>query len=282
VAEKEHEEHGSGGGGHGGGGAHGGGGGHEEHEGAPEWLISFADNVALMMGFFVILLAMNMKEPTSGGIGGKEKNGGAPSSDRMMELALGIRQAFHSELDPSNPEDAQLIRYKKRKTEGGQSQQPEDPGAGREHQTVIPTERSSLGGVVPFEDDAESLSASGRRRAQEIGLKLRGMRFIIEVRGHASPSETGRDWVKGEALSHARALAVATALAAEGVLPTQMRIAACGDNERNVARDYDRDNDRMNQRVEVIVTNDQMPDESGNRPGLPGAEPARGAGVPGR
>jgi flagellar motor protein MotB len=280
VAEKEHEEHGSGGGGgHGGGAAHGGGGGHEEHEGAPEWLISFADNVALMMGFFVILLAMNMKEPTAGGIGGREKNGGAPSSSRMMELALGIREAFHSELDPSDPNDAELNRYKKRKTEGGQSQQPHETGPGREHQTVIPTERSSLGGVVPFEDDSETLSASGKRRAEEIGLKLRGMRFIIEVRGHSSPSETGRNWVKGEALSHARALAVAKALAEQGVLPTQMRIAACGDNERNIARDYDRDNDRMNQRVEVIVTNDQMPDETGNRPGLPTAGPPQaGAG----
>jgi flagellar motor protein MotB len=278
VAEKEHEEHGSGGGGHGGGGAHGGGGGHEEHEGAPEWLISFADNVALMMGFFVILLAMNMKEPTAGGIGGKEKNGGAPQSDRMMELALGIREAFHSELDPSNPDDAELIRYRKRKSEGGQSQQPDETGPGREHQTVIPTERSSLGGVVPFEDDAGTLSPSGKRRAEEIGLKLRGMRFIIEVRGHASPSETGRNWKKGETLSHARALAVAEVLAEQGVLPGQMRIAASGDNERNVARDYDRDNDRMNQRVEVIVTNDQMPDESGNRPGLPGGPAHAGAG----
>ena len=59
----DHDEHGEHEEGHGGG-SHGGGhaaGGHEEgHEGAPEWLISFADNVALMMGFFVILLAMNM------------------------------------------------------------------------------------------------------------------------------------------------------------------------------------------------------------------------------
>ena len=44
--------------------AHATGGGHdEEHEGAPEWLISFADMVMLIMGFFVILFALNMSPP---------------------------------------------------------------------------------------------------------------------------------------------------------------------------------------------------------------------------
>lgn len=47
--EAGHEE-GHGKKGHGGHGGHGHGGGHEEHAGAPEWLISFADNVALLMG----------------------------------------------------------------------------------------------------------------------------------------------------------------------------------------------------------------------------------------
>lgn len=79
----EHDSHGEeggshGGGGHGGGAPHGGGA-HEEHEGAPEWLISFADNVALMMGFFVILLAMNMG-PKGGGEARERGAGPHPAS----------------------------------------------------------------------------------------------------------------------------------------------------------------------------------------------------------
>src|SRR4051812_10507126 len=100
---------------HGGHGAHGaGGGGHEEaHEGAPEWLISFADNVALMMGFFVILLAMNMKEPTSGGIGGKDKNGQPPINDALLDFQLAMRTAFNNpvSIDSTDASEQVLVNY---------------------------------------------------------------------------------------------------------------------------------------------------------------------------
>src|SRR5436190_22316472 len=104
--EKEHKKHS----GHGG---HGSGGGHEEaHEGAPEWLISFADNVTLMMGFFVIMLAMNMKSPTTGGMGGRDKNGDPPSSPDMIDAALAIREGFNNpvSLASTDPNDLPLIR----------------------------------------------------------------------------------------------------------------------------------------------------------------------------
>src|SRR5262245_35934857 len=95
AEHSEHTEHGKSGGGHHGGGGgghhHHGGGGHGdgEHEGAPEWLISFADNVMLMMGLFVIMLAMNMAKETMGGIGGEEEFGGAPTAE-MADFVLPI------------------------------------------------------------------------------------------------------------------------------------------------------------------------------------------------
>jgi outer membrane protein OmpA-like peptidoglycan-associated protein len=271
VADKEHKDgqdhgggsHGGGGGGHGGG-AHGGGAAHEEHEGAPEWLISFADNVALMMGFFVILLAMNMKEPTAGGIGGKEKNGGAPDS-RMADLVIGIREAFHRPIDMTSddPSEAALRKRILEKRLAGESRQPEDAGNSRESQSIAPTELSSLGGNVAFEDEADTLSARSREKAEMIGKRLRGQRWVIEVRGHASPSEVFKDSKKGQDLGHRRAMAVAEVLVEQGVRWQQVRTVSCGDNEQNAKRQYDRDADRVNQRVEIVVTGEQAADEAG-------------------
>jgi outer membrane protein OmpA-like peptidoglycan-associated protein len=82
------------------------------------------------------------------------------------------------------------------------------------------------------------------------------MRYIIEVRGHASPSESVRDPERAVALGLRRAFAVARVLADQGVSWGQMRISSDGDNNRKVAREYDRDAERANQRVEVIVTGD--------------------------
>lgn len=264
MAEKEHkDDHEHSAGGHGvGGGAHGGGGGHEEHEGAPEWLISFADNVALMMGFFVILLAMNMKEPTAGGIGGKAKNGGAPES-KAVDFVIAMRDAFNNPID-LNSQDPAEAPFRKRiieKRQAGESRQPEDSGNSKESQAILPTETSSLGGNVAFDDEADTLSGKGKEIADTIGKRLRGLRWIIEVRGHASPSEVFRNVEKGITLSHKRSFAVAQALVAQGVRWEQIRLIACGDNERNAKRQYDRDADRVNQRVEIVVTGEQAPDE---------------------
>jgi outer membrane protein OmpA-like peptidoglycan-associated protein len=260
---KDHDKEGShgshGGGGHGPGGH---GGGEHEESGAPEWLISFADNVALLMGFFVILLAMNMKEPTAGGIGGKEKNGGSPAqmTNREMDVIIGIREAFNQPvlMDSDDPREQQLARRKNEKALAGQSQQHGEPDNGRDNQTTIPTQKSAMGGVVPFEDDADVLTESGRARAEQIGVLLKGMRFVLEIRGHASPSEAMRDPERANQLAFRRAMAVARVLETQGVTWEQMRVSSAGANASQTGRVYERDENRVNQRVEIIVTGDPI------------------------
>jgi flagellar motor protein MotB len=257
------KKHGHGGGSHGP--PHGA---HEEHhEGAPEWLISFADNVTLMMGFFVILFAMNMAAAKGGGAGAGEP-GGTTLSPEMLDAIIAIREAFNNPVDPNstNPIDLPLIR---RLLERGQSQAEREGQIGREHdvRSIRPSNYYSIAGLVPFDEATSLLSDAGREAIRQIVHQMKGHNLVIEVRGHVSSAEAFRAPDRGMQLSYDRALAVATHLAGQGVPWNQMRIIACADGERLMAVAYDVTGHRANQRVELIVTDRIVkPTNSGEQP----------------
>ena len=224
---KEHGNQKHSGGGHGGGS-------HEEHEGAPEWLISFADNVTLLMSFFVIMLAMNLQPKTSGGEGDSKETGGIPPTPEMLDMAIAIREAFHNPVDPnsSNPIDLPLIRRLIERM--GPSQAAQDGQMGREHdvRSIRPTAYYSPAGSVAFEDGSTTVNEAGGEALRQMTKALRGHNLVIEIRGHVSAAESCGKPDRGARLSYERALAVAETLAADGVDWVQLRVVACGDGER--------------------------------------------------
>jgi outer membrane protein OmpA-like peptidoglycan-associated protein len=257
---EEHKSGGHGGGGHGGHGGGHGGGAHEEHEGVPEWMISFADNTALMMGLFVILLALNMG-PKGSGVEGAA-SAAQSQADVMDDFAIEIREAFNNPVDPNStePHEQRLVKRVKQKSTGNSNE--EGPSKrGPESQSVKPTEYSAIGGKIPFDDGSAVLSPTGQQKIADIAAKVGQLRYTIEVRGHTTPSETMRNETRARQLSYERAMAVAQALAVQGVPWRQMRVVACGDSERMIARTYDRDEERQNQRSEVILTKDVMAED---------------------
>lgn len=262
MADHDHDEHGGGktsGGGHHSGGAHAGGGHEEGHEGAPEWLISFADNVMLIMAFFVIMLAMNMKERTTGGIGGKDQ--GSAENDRMIEFAIALREAFNNPVDPesADPSEAALVRFiRQKRSMQGSADSDGPPGKDREVQNPRPSDFYTQGGTVAFSERSSTLGASARETAAKIAQRLQGQRWIVEVRGHASPYETFQKPDEGMRLSYDRALAVATVLVDNGMKWEQLRLVQCGDSDRVVVRPGDRASDTPNRRVDVIVTQETV------------------------
>jgi outer membrane protein OmpA-like peptidoglycan-associated protein len=272
MAEEAHkEEHGGAEGGHGGGGHGGGGhgGGHEEgHEGAPEWLISFADNVALLMGFFVILLAMNMgpkASPVQGGV--KDANGGG-GPDMAMETIISIREAFkNAHFDPNDPDDAKIIKYMNDRANAGTANEEGISGSHQNVEAIRTSDYKNVTGRIPFDDRSAVLSALGREKVLEVAGKLRDQRWIIEVRGHVAPFEEMRDVQRGWRLSNERAQAVGAALIEAGLRPENLRLVACGSYDRVVTRTYDQEQDRQNQRVEIIVTTEVVPQDPYAGPG---------------
>lgn len=284
MAENENEHHegaegehggGHGGGGHGGGGHGGGGhggGGHAEgeHEGAPEWLISFADNVMLQMGFFVILLALNMGEKATGP--STDGEGTGQPSQAMMDFAIAVREAFNNpvDLNSSAPEDQALIRRLKQRELEGEVGETGPVGDKQNVQSLRPSDYVNTVGIVEFERNESAIPFEGAETVFEVAKKVGGHRFIIEVRGNVSATEAAQSDDRGMLLSYERALAVAKQLEADGVNWRQLRVVAGGDTQRATARASGAGQHRTNQRVEVIQTEETMPDDPYSQEGRGG------------
>jgi outer membrane protein OmpA-like peptidoglycan-associated protein len=211
-----------------------------------------------MMGFFVILLAMNMVKPKAGGIGGSEAMGGNPT-DSMLDFVIAVREGFKNpiSLESKDPREQVFIRRILEKKQGDADQD----GPAGEHQRLQSQENGSIvrpNATIPFEDGSALLTDEAREIIASAAEHLRDHRWIIEVRGHASPFESMRNPVRGRQLSYERAMAVANAMVDGGITWETLRVSAMGDASRIVPRARDRESDRTNQRVEVIVTNDTI------------------------
>lgn len=261
-------------------GGHGHGGGHEEgHEGAPEWLISFADNVMLQMGFFVILFALNIS-PQRAAMGGsaEEPEHGAPgaATASMLDFAIAMRAAFNNpvNIDSSDPADQALIQRILERSGKGKSQDPGVAGDLENVQSLRPTEYYAVSGSVLFAEESAEIPTASEPTIAQIAEKVRGRTLVVEIRGHASAGESALDAENAMRLSAARALAVATALAGRGVDWWQMRLVVCADNDRVNAFPGSDTDDAANARVEVVVTNEIV---SPKVPTSPAQVPRNGA-----
>ncbi len=228
---------------------------HEEaHEGAPEWLISFADNVVLQMGFFVILLALATTAAKGTGSTEGQQSEGGPTSEQL-DLALAIREAFNNPVDigSSDPRDWMLVR-RLRMRAMGQSDATQEGLMGREHdvQAIRRSQVYGAGGAMYFENGSSELTAEATVALKELAEHFRGSRTQLELRGHCSAAEAFGLEDRGMQLSFDRAFVVAKGLAAEGIEWSRLRITSLADNDRINATAYDEVGQRANRRVELV------------------------------
>jgi len=134
--------------------------------------------------------------------------------------------------------------------------------------------RSVVGGRVQFASGSAELSEGAKQTLRLIADELRGLKNIIEVRGHAEPGECGGEAARAADLeldlSLRRAATVLRFLAEDGgLLRRRLRAMGAGSAERADAELY-KDEPAKDRRVEIIVVRELVP--SGRRPALPPAE----------
>lgn len=248
-------------GGHGGGGGHGAP--HEEHEGAPEWLISFADMVMLMMGFFVILFALNV-QPKGGNPGGAgEEAEGVALSPAQLDYVIALRRAFNNPVDPMgmDPDDARLRERMKASEQGGagESRDAGDAGKDKNVTTVRPGERSARGTNVMFGSGSANLSNAAQKTIDELAKRIDGQNTLVEVYGHVGAGEIVGDPERAMRLSIDRAMIVSKRLVAGGLDFWRIRIRGAGDGDRVEPFPSGASTDAHNQRVEIEVLDKSAP-----------------------
>jgi outer membrane protein OmpA-like peptidoglycan-associated protein len=177
----------------------------------------------------------------------------------MIDAAIAIREAFHNPVSVTSdrPEDQVLVRrlIERRAAEG------EDEGASGKYdktQSLLRGDYHSPVGLVFFEQDSAQLTESGAAPLESVSEHVRGLKLVVEVRGHASSAEAYKLEDRGMRLSFERSLAVAQALVGKGMSWKQIRLVPCGDNELLSPHAYDREAHATNSRVEIVVT-EQVP-----------------------
>lgn len=236
---------------------------HEEHEHEEGWIVSFADNVLLMMGFFVIMLAMNM-----GPKGKSDAEGATASSDRMLDLAIAVRAGFNNplSLDSKDPNDQALIRRMRERMSNGEVVTPGPDGRDHSAQTLRPTDYFGNDGLVQFDQDSTALNDAAKTTIRQMAERITGKQWMVEVRAHASRWESRRDQRRAHQLSHDRAYSVASELIRQGVKWEQLRLVSAGDNAPAVARAGTAEQGRTNQRVEIMILQEAMPADALSKP----------------
>jgi flagellar motor protein MotB len=236
---------------------------HEEHEHEEGWIVSFADNVLLMMGFFVIMLAMNMGQK-----GTSDSAGSDSPSDRMLDLAIAVRAGFNNplSLDSKDPADQALIRRMRERLSKGEVITPGPDGRDHSSQTLRPTDYFGNDGLVQFDQDSAALNEAGKLTIRQMAERITGKQWMVEVRAHSSRWESRRDPRRAHQLAHDRAYAVATELTRQGVKWEQLRLTSSGDAAPAVARSASAEQGRTNQRVEIMILQESMPADALSKP----------------
>lgn len=225
-------------------------------EGLPEWIMSYADMITILMAFFVVMYSM----------------AGAPKDTKKEEAVFeSLRERFGpvwpglASLGPGPYilKSSPLARVSS--TGGSKINNKKSGGADvraalgdhpRVH-TLRPGEQAVIGGILYFPEDNSEISKEHVKQLQTAYEEIGGKRQKIEIRGHTSrrPVPKGSPYRDNWDLAYARCRHTMQQLVSLGLDPKRVRISVAADNEPLAAR-HDPLARSQNSRVEVFMLNE--------------------------
>jgi chemotaxis protein MotB len=237
---------------------------HEEEQDAsvPDWVVTFSDMMSLLLTFFVMLVSMSeIKQEESLVLIESLRRQFGPSR-ASLSLAPG-------RLPPTSAAVNKLTslgRARRADTMNGGDKVQAPHGDYARVMAIRPSDESTVGGVIYFDEGDDTLSQKSREVLRETARAIAGKPQKIEIRGHTSsrPLDPGSSFRSHWELAHARALKAMQYLVSLGIDPKRIRISSAAANEP-VHVGYDELLRKRNARVEVLLLDSLTEDLQGNK-----------------
>lgn len=226
-------------------------------EGSPAWIITFADMMALLLCFFILLQMFSelkrdreyqrVANAVKTAFGFTGKIGVLPTDDVPLQSMI---QSL----------DEVTARRDELKINRSHSQD-EGPEGLQARVLTVPTGlQFTLGGPAMFQAGSAELTQTGRSAVADLAPLLAGRRNRIAIRGHTankylSPSAP---WKSLDELSFHRAMAVREILVNTGIDDRLLRLEAVGAREPVNARAYLESEMAEHRRVDIVLTEDLL------------------------
>lgn len=195
----------------------------------PEWVLTYGDMMSLLLCFFILLSAFSeLKQPreyqkvleaikealgSSGSVGSIPIDGNPSNS--MVSLLEEIKNIDHDRPTQAVQEDPSVV------------------GSREKVQSMFDGPKHLLTGAMEFDPGSATLNERVKAKLKdEVTPRVRGIRQVVMVRGHAWGLEDRSGGFDLDELSYRRAQAVKDFLVREcGVDPRVLRVVASGDSE---------------------------------------------------
>jgi chemotaxis protein MotB len=235
----------------------------ECEEGLPEWIMSYADMITILMAFFVVMYSM----------------AGSPDKSKEEAIFKSLRNQFgamvpgwmsagrgtfiHKDSKILNRNGTGTSNQSNKNSGGADRRAPQ--GEQSRVYTLRPGEQSAIGGVVYFAENSSEMTKPQEQQLQTLAEEMSGKPQKIEIRGHTSrrPLAGSAPYRDHWDLAYSRCRHTMEYLESLGIDPKRFRLSVAAENEP-APGGVDAMNRGLNSRVEVFLLN-EVASENGVR-----------------